>query len=75
MAHEIPDEPGPTKIRFIERIGGLTHRAAIRTSLLQPGTLAGVQRQKVQYLDVEDATALRDFLTTWLRQQRRKDRP
>lgn len=68
MAHEIPTDP-PPRIRFIDRLGGNIHRAAIRSSLLQPGTLVWVQRQKVQYLDQEDARALRDFLTAWLRKQ------
>jgi hypothetical protein len=75
MTHEIPDEPGPTKIRFTDRIGGTTHRASVRTSLLEPGLLVWVQRQKVQYLDLEDATALRDFLTDWLRKERRRTQP
>ena len=74
MAHEKPDNE-PTKIRFIERISGVTHRAIIRSSIFQPGTLVWVQCQKVQYLDIEDATALRDFLTKWLREERRKDKP
>ena len=71
MTHEKPINE-PDKIRFIERISGATHRAIIRSSIFQPGTLVWVQRQKVQYLDIEDVTALRDFLTKWLRDERKR---
>lgn len=69
MAHEIPEEREPSKIRFIERIVGRTHRAILRSSIFVPGTLVWVQRQKVQYLDVDDVRALRDVLDEWLREQ------
>jgi hypothetical protein len=68
MAHEI--QSNPNRIRFTEveetPLGTTVRRAILRESILQEGTLAWVQEQKVQYLDSDDARALRDFLSEWL---------
>lgn len=80
MAHEIVPTAFP-QLKIAEDHAGVPHRAIVRTSLIDDSNLAIVTRftarkaatSAVIYLNTEDATALRDFLTDWLRRQRRKD--
>jgi hypothetical protein len=81
MAHEIVPTVFP-QIKFSENVSGVPHRAIVRSSLVEEDALVIATRftkrtkgatSAIIYLDTEDVTALRDFLTDWLRKQRRKD--
>lgn len=79
MAHEIIPTAHP-QIKFFENRSGQAHRAVVRSSLVEDDALVIATRfnkrtkgatSAIIYLDVEDATALRDYLTNWLRKQRK----
>lgn len=74
MAHEIVPTEFP-QIKFSEDHSGVPHRAVVRTSFVEDDVLVLATRfsgrsrgatSAIIYLDVEDATALRDFLSLWL---------
>lgn len=80
MAHEIIPTAVP-QLRILESRSGTPHRAIVRASLVEDDALVIATRfskrtkgatSAIIYLDVEDATALRDYLTRWLRKQRRR---
>lgn len=77
MAHEIVPTAFP-QLKLSEDHAGVPHRAVVRSSIVEDDVLVIATRfgrrtkgatSAIIYLDVEDATALRDFLTDWLATQ------
>lgn len=62
------DPDHPRRLRFVDF---MRRKAVIQPSMFHKGHLAWVQKANVEYLSIEDARALRDYLTTWLREQRK----